>query len=89
MVRDQFVMLLVDEKAAVASLPALLPEDPEVRRRAFGLMRDVLSAREAITGEVADRLRQAALWFGVDPARALDKAAGAPTLTKIEGSKAS
>jgi hypothetical protein len=90
MVRHQFLMLLIDEKAAIASLPALLPEDPDVRRKAFGLLREVLSVREAITGEVAERLRQAAAWFGVDPARALDdKVAGTPTLTKIEGSKAS
>src|SRR5262249_52451308 len=90
MVRHQFFMLLVDEKAAIASLPALLPEDADVRRKAFGLLREVLSVREAISGEVADRLRQAALWFGVDPARALDdNVVGAPTLTKIEGSKAS
>jgi hypothetical protein len=89
MVRDQFYMLLTDEKAAIASLPGLLPEDPEVRRKAFGLIREVLSARAAVGGEVAARLREVAPWFGVDPARALDKAAGPPTLTKIEGSKAS
>ena len=89
MVRDQFLMLLVDEAAAIASLPGLLPEDPEVRRKAFDLLREVLSVRAAITGEVADRLREAAPWFGVEPARALDKAASPPTLTKIEGSKAS
>jgi hypothetical protein len=90
MVRDQFLMLLIDEDAAITSLPALLPEDPEIRRKGFGLLREVLSVREAITGEVADRLREAAAWFGVDPARALDeKVVGAPTLTKIEGSKAS
>jgi hypothetical protein len=88
MVREQFFMLLLDEKAAIASLPGLLPPDADVRRKAFGLLREVLSVRE-ITGEVADRLRLAASWFGVDPARALDKPASAPTLTKIEGSKAS
>jgi hypothetical protein len=90
MMRDQFLMLLVDEKAALASLPALLPEDPDVRRKAFGLLREVLSVQQPITGEVADRLRQAAPWFGIDPARALDdRVAGTPSLTKIEGSKAS
>jgi hypothetical protein len=89
MVRDQFLMLLIDENAAIASLPPLLPDDVETRRKAFGFLREVLSVREAITGEVAERLREAAAWFGVDPARALDKPAGAPTLTKIEGSKAS
>jgi hypothetical protein len=87
MVRDQFFMLLLDEKAALASLPGLLPPDAEIRRNAFGLLRDVLGMREAISGEVADRLRLAAPWFGVEPARALDKPAS--TLTKIEGSKAS
>jgi hypothetical protein len=90
MVRDQFLMLLIDEKAAVASLPGLLASaDPEIRRKAFGVMRDVLSVREAIAGEVAERLRQAAPWFGVDPARALDKVVALSTVTKIEGAKAS
>jgi len=88
MVRDQFFMLLIDEKAAIASLPGLLPPDADVRRKAFGLLREVLSVRE-ITGEVADRMRLAAPWFGVEPAKALDKPASTPTLTKIEGSKAS
>jgi hypothetical protein len=90
MVRDQFLMLLIDEKAAVASLPDLLAAvDPELRRKAFGVMRDVLSVREEISGAVAERLRQAAPWFGVDPARALDKVVSLPTVTKIEGAKAS
>jgi len=89
LVRDQFLMLLIDERAAIASLPKLLPEEPEMRRKAFGLLREVLSVKEAITGEVADRLRQAAVWFGVEPARALDKVVSLPTVTKIEGAKAS
>jgi hypothetical protein len=89
MVRDQFLMLLIDEKAAIATLPALLPEDQDTRRKGFALLREVLSVREAITGEVAERLRQAAPWFGVDPARALDKVVALSTVTKIEGAKAS
>ena len=89
MVRDQFLMLLIDEKAAIAALPALLPQDPDIRRKAFGLLREVVSVREAPTGEVAERLRQAAGWFGVEPARALDKVVSLPTVTKIEGTKAS
>jgi len=89
MVREQFFMLLIDEAGAVAAIPALLPEDAETRRTGFGLLREVLSVRGEITGEVAERLRKAAPWVGVDPARALDKTPGQPTLTKIEGSKAS
>jgi hypothetical protein len=90
MVRDQFLMLLIDQKAAIATLPGLLADvDPELRRKAFGVMRDVLSVGGAIAGEVAERLRQAAPWFGVDPARAADKVVALATVSKIEGSKAS
>jgi len=90
MVRDQFFMLLIAPEAAVAAIPALLPKDADTRRTAFGLLREVLSARGAIVGEVADRLREAAAWFGVDPARALEEApARPPKVTKIEAAKAS
>ena len=90
MVREQFLLLLIDQEAALAAIPALLPKDADTRRKAFGLLREVLGARGEIVGEVADRLRQAAGWFGVDPARALDqKVVGLATVGKIEGTKAS
>ncbi len=72
MVRKQFFMLLIDEDAALAALPILLPADPEARRAAFGWLRQVLSARAEIDGEVAGRLSRVAGYFGVDPASARD-----------------
>jgi uncharacterized protein DUF3141 len=90
MAREQFFLLLIDQKAAVAAIPQLLPKDVETRRAMFGVLRQVLSAREPIAGEVADRLRQVSGFFGVDAARALDeKVVALPNVTKIEGTKAS
>jgi len=90
MVRDQFFMLLIDPEAAVAAIPALLPKDADTRRKGFALLREVLSAAGKIDGAVADRLRQAAVWFAVDPAHALEEApALPPNVTSIGAAKAS
>ena len=35
-------------------------------------LRELLEAPTEITGEVANRLNEAAVWFGVDPERALE-----------------
>ncbi len=66
MVREQFFMLLIDQEAALAAIPGLLPADAQERRRAFALLPEVLSARGPIEGEAAVRLRRVAHMFGVD-----------------------
>jgi len=68
MVRDQFFMLLLDQEAALAAIPKLLPESPEERRAGFTAIHDVLSASAALSGEVASRLRRVGELFGVDAA---------------------
>jgi pimeloyl-ACP methyl ester carboxylesterase len=73
MVREQFFMLLIDQEAALAAIPGLLPKELEMRRKAFGMLRQVLSASSEIGGEVADRLRHMARLFGVDHAGAKDE----------------
>jgi hypothetical protein len=73
LVREQFFMLVFDQKAAVAAIPGLLPEDLVIRRKVFELLRELLEAPMEITGDVADRLRQAAVWFGVEPALTFDQ----------------
>src|SRR5215831_2743901 len=90
MVREQFLILLIDQDAAVAAIPGLLPKDSEVRRSALGMLREVLSASGRVTGEAAERLRQAERWFDRDGAREPDdKVVELSTAKKIEGAKAS
>jgi Protein of unknown function (DUF3141) len=68
MVREQFFMLLIDEDAAIAAIPALLPQDAESRRTGFALLRSVLSTSGDITGESATRLQRIAKLMGIDAA---------------------
>jgi len=89
MVRKQFFLLLIDEEAAIAALPQLLPKAPEARRTAFHWLRQVLSARGDIVGEVAVRLRRIAGCFGVDPDAADDWSGPPPKRMRMEGTKAS
>jgi hypothetical protein len=66
MVREQFLMLLIDQPAAVAAIPDLIPKDGEVRHNTMAVLYEVLSARGEIVGEVADRLREIAALLGVE-----------------------
>ena len=74
LVREQFFMLLLDQEAALAAIPKLLPDDANARRAAFAAMREVLSASAEISGEVAKRLKRVAELFGVDAGEVSDKA---------------
>jgi hypothetical protein len=75
MVREQFLMLLVDEKAALAAIPALLPQDTESRKAGFGLLLSVLSASHELDGQSQSRLRQIAQLMGIDTVKAPSAAA--------------
>jgi hypothetical protein len=66
LVREQFFMLLLDQKAALAAIPKLLPDNMDDRRKVFAAIQQVLSASAGISGEVAKRLAQVAELFGVD-----------------------
>ncbi|TAI64575.1 DUF3141 domain-containing protein [Bradyrhizobium sp. Leo170] len=74
MVREQFFILLLDQKEALAAIPKLLPDDAQERRAAFAVIRDVLSASAAISGETAKRLHHVAELFGVDATETSDRA---------------
>jgi hypothetical protein len=75
-VREQFFMLLLDQAAAVAAIPKLLPESADERRAGFAAIREVLSASAEISGEVAGRLKQVGQLFGVDATSAPKGQAG-------------
>jgi hypothetical protein len=70
MVREQFLMLLVDEHEAVAAIPSLLPPDRDSRQAGFSLLRSVLSVSGEITGESAARLQKVAALMGIEDATA-------------------
>ncbi len=74
LVREQFFMLLLDQEAALAAIPKLLPNNAKARQAAFTAIRDVLSASAAISGEAAKRLKRVAALFGVDAGELSDKA---------------
>ena len=44
LVRDQFAMLLIGEKAALASFPSLLPADAATRSASFNAIREIVVA---------------------------------------------
>jgi hypothetical protein len=66
LVREQFSMLLLDREAALAALPSMLPPDAETRRKAFDLIKQVLSAMGEFSAEDRKRLEIIARLFGVD-----------------------
>ncbi|OKO86360.1 hypothetical protein AC630_03160 [Bradyrhizobium sp. AS23.2] len=65
LVREQFFMLLLDQEAALAAIPAMLPQDMGARRAVFTAIREVLSAAGEISGETRDRLMRVADLFGL------------------------
>ena len=65
LVREQYNMLLLDEAAALAAIPSMLPPDAEKRAQAFDLIRQVLSARGALSAEDQARLAEVGRLFGI------------------------
>jgi len=66
LIREQFLMLLIDQDAALDAIPGMLPPDLDERRKGLAALREVLSARGELSGEVAERWRRVAGLFGVE-----------------------
>ncbi|MET0678371.1 MAG: DUF3141 domain-containing protein [Bradyrhizobium sp.] len=79
MVRDQMFMLLLDQEAAVAALPVLIP-DAKSRSRTVAAVRQVLSAGSEMTSGVAERLQRIAQLLEVE---AVSEPAATKTSTAI------
>ncbi|TMJ80183.1 MAG: DUF3141 domain-containing protein, partial [Alphaproteobacteria bacterium] len=84
LVREQFLMLMVDTEAALAALPSMLPPEAETRRKVFDLIKQVLSARGEFFGEENERLGRIAQAFGLDEA-----SPGVRSLTVVPAARAS
>ena len=63
MVREQFFMLLIDQEAALAAIPALLPPGADERQAALAAIRDLISASGEPSGEAAERMRHVVALF--------------------------
>jgi len=77
LVREQFNMLLIDQDAALAAIPSMLPSDGEARRKGLGLIREVLAARGTFTDADKERFDEVARLFGFD-----EKTSGARSLAQ-------
>src|ERR1700730_9005219 len=75
-VKEQYLILLLDPERAIAALPKLLPNNRRQRDEALALVRRVLAARGALPEEGRRRLeRIEALFAGPPPEVGQDKAA--------------
>jgi hypothetical protein len=90
LVREQFNMLLIDQEAALAAIPSMLPADAESRRTALELIRRVLGARGELSGEDKKRLDEVAGLFtgGKQPATTRNLAVVEPEPTQANASQA-
>jgi hypothetical protein len=86
LVREQYLMLLIDPEASVAAIPSMLPADPEIRLATLDLVKRVLSASGETAGDAAERLKQIDRLFHVDQDLA---AVASPTIIPTAGSEAS
>ena len=75
-VKEQYLILLMDEEQAIAALPKLLPNDRQQCEEALGMVRRVLATRGPLPAEGRRRLeRIEAMFAGPSPKVGRDKAA--------------
>src|ERR1700759_5459190 len=75
-VKEQYLILLLDSERAIAALPKLISDDRRQGEEALKLVRRVLEARGALPPEGQRRLeRIAAMFAGPPPEAGRDKAA--------------
>jgi hypothetical protein len=84
MVREQYFMLLIDQEAALAAIPALLPSDLEERRKGLALLQEVLTAAGELTGEAARRMKHMTQLFEGETEPGI-----VPTVTELPRAKKS
>ena len=66
-VKEQYLMLLMDEEQAIAALPKLLPDDRRQCEEGLALVRRVLGARGALPAEGRRRLERIETMFAGPP----------------------
>jgi Protein of unknown function (DUF3141) len=66
LVREQFLLLLIDEEAALDAIPSMLPADGDTRRKAFDLVKEVMSVRGELSAEDKQRMARISRLFSLD-----------------------
>jgi pimeloyl-ACP methyl ester carboxylesterase len=66
LVREQFNILLIDQKAALDAIPSMLPSDRESREKAYALIQELMLARGELSAEDNERMKEIARLFGID-----------------------
>ena len=85
--RDQALLLRLDEKRAIESIPALLPKDAEERGRTLRAVQRVIAAQGALNAEGRKRLARVERLFGEKSAKPVRPAKPARAVRK-EGADA-
>ncbi len=79
LIREQFYLLLIDEEAALAAIPKLLPDDRAARQQMIDIITQVLNACGPLDGEAQARLARITRFFGLGEAAAsMDKVVPIP-----------
>jgi hypothetical protein len=72
-VREQYLLLKLDEKRAVAAIPKLVPRDPDHRDKTLRAIQRIISATGKPTDEAKRRLAEVERLFGVKASKASKK----------------
>jgi len=64
--REQFFSLLLDQGAALAAIPKMLPDDAPARAQMLAMIRKIAAATGELTGQRAEHLKQIEALFGGD-----------------------
>jgi hypothetical protein len=68
-VKEQFMLVSLDENRAINALPSLLGSNAKERKAALDILHQVLAARGGLPSEASRRLRRVEAMFGVEPER--------------------
>jgi hypothetical protein len=68
LVREQFNILLIDQEAALAAIPSMLPPDTESREKAYDIIAQIMSAKGELSADGKKRMDEVAKLFGVETA---------------------
>ena len=84
-VREQWAMLTIDERAALEALPKLLPSDPAKRRAMFEKIREIRTAAGELEGEAKRRFEEVRRLFNLEARPAAAPTKGKPRKRRRAG----